>query len=132
MHANRQLRIGIVVVAALATSAAVAPPSALRAVEGGAWAVSQTSRGADSVSLCVADAAQLMQWEHRGEQCRSTILAQSPEQAEVDYTCHGADFGRSHLTMITPRTFRLETQGIHRGGPFAFKLYGQRLGSCRR
>lgn len=132
MRAIRQLQIGIVLAGALALSAAVAPPNALRAVEGGAWAVSPSSRGADSVSVCVSDSAQLMQWEHRGEQCRATILSQTRDSAVVDYTCRGADFGRSQLTMITPRTFRLESQGIHRGGPFAFKLYGQRLGSCAR
>jgi hypothetical protein len=125
---RRNLALAAIALALIAASL----PGALQRVAGGAWAVSRSARGTDSVAVCVSNPAILTQWEHRGRICRSTTLLQTPGEAIVDYTCAGGEFGRTRLTMITPRTVRLETQGIHLGEPFGYIYHARRLGSCAR
>ena len=48
----------------------------------------------------------------------------------VAYRCTGRDFGRSKLTVLTPRSLRIETQGISDGLPFNYVLQARRVGGC--
>jgi hypothetical protein len=115
----------------LAGVALAAAPAALRGVAGGQWQVSRSATGAGAVRICVADPAALSQWEHRGAPCTRVVLSDKPGELVIHYTCPPAgDFGRSKISVVTPRSLRLETTGIHRGEPFQYNLYARRTGNC--
>jgi len=113
-----------------AAAAAAARTGALANVAGGLWEVSRSASGAGAVRQCVANPAALAQWEHRGNACTRLILSDKGSEMVIHYTCPAGDFGRSRLTVITPRSLRIETQGIHGGGPFFYNLYARRVGNC--
>ncbi len=113
------------------TAAAIAaPPAALRSISGGLWEVSRSATGSGAVRECVAEPAALSQWEHRGMACTRVVLSDKPGELLIHYTCPPSDFGRAKMTVITPRTLRIETQGIHRGEPFFYNLHARRVGDC--
>ena len=114
--------------AALAVAAATLPP--VVAGSGGLWEVSKSATGANSERRCVSAAAELAQWEHRQAQCTRVVLSATDTQAIINYTCPKGGFGRSHIRVITPRTLRIETQGIADGFPFSYVLHARRLGNC--
>jgi hypothetical protein len=114
----------------IAISANAAPPPALTAVAGGLWEVSRSATGDHAVRQCVADPSALAQWEHRGSACTRVVLSDQPGKLVIHYTCPAGDFGRSTLAVITPRTLRIQTQGIHRGDPFFYDLHARRVGAC--
>ena len=103
-------------------------PSAL--VGPGEWEVS-TSTATSGDRVCLMDPTLLLQWEHRGKRCERAILSSSPEHADVQYHCTGGGFGTSKVEELTPRTVRIESQGISDGYPFAFVLHARRVGPCQ-
>jgi hypothetical protein len=115
---------------ASAAAALAAPPAALRSISGGVWEVSRSATGNGAVRECVAEPAALSQWEHRGMACTRVILSDKPGELLIHYTCPAGDFGRAKMTVITPRTLRIETQGIHSGEPFFYNLHARRVGDC--
>lgn len=116
---------------ALALLGAAPPTRALAGVAPGLWEVSRTARGAAPRRLCLSDVAQLAWIAHARERCSRTILRDSPGDLQLDLSCEGGDFARSGITVTTPRSVKLETQGIHRGEPFNYTLYARRVGECR-
>jgi len=102
-------------------------PSAM--VGPGEWEVSKSATGSGE-RVCLSDPAVLMQWEHRGEQCDQTLLTSSNDRAEVHYTCPGGGFGTSHVESLTPRSVRVDSQGISDRYPFALTIYAHRIGPC--
>lgn len=119
---------GLLAVGALALGGAA--PAALRGVAGGSWEVSRSANGRDATRLCVADPAMLAQFEHRGGACTRVILSDKQSETVIHYTCQGGDFGRTRVTVITPRSLRLDTQGISRGLPFSYQLHARRAADC--
>lgn len=119
---------------AVATLAAGGATAALRGplatLEPGQWSVSRSATGTKAVSLCVHDFAALAQWEHRARQCTRTIVSQKDRELVVRYTCPGGDFGQAKLTTLTPRSLKIETQGIHSGEPFNYELFARKSGAC--
>ena len=114
---------------ALALGAATLPP--VIADSGGLWEVSRSATGARPTKIC-AQAALFTQWEHRQARCTRTVISSGPTAAVITYTCRGGDFGRSNVRVITPRTLRIETQGISQGFPFNYVLHARRVGDCPR
>jgi hypothetical protein len=114
--------------AALALGAASLPP--VIAHSGGLWEVSRSATGARPTKLCVPAAAIFAQWEHRRARCKRDVISASESGAVISYTCPSGDFGRSQVRVITPRTLRIETQGISSGFPFNYVLHARRLGDC--
>lgn len=104
-------------------------PVALAQTSGGLWEVSGVP-GQAAQRLCVADTALLAQYEHRRESCTRVVIRDMPSWAEIHYTCSGGGFGRSKVTAITPRSLRIETQGISGNAPFNLLLQARRVGSC--
>ena len=121
---------GILVVSAGALALGGAAPVALQGVAGGKWEVSRSASGHGAVAMCVADPAALAQFEHRGKACTRVVLSDKGNQTVIHYTCPAGDFGRTKLTVITPRSLRLDTQGISGGLPFAYQLHARRAGDC--
>jgi len=112
-------------------SIAAAGPRALAPASGGKWQVARSARSAPEQSLCVADPILLGQWEHRGGQCSRVILSDQGNKAVINYSCADGGFGRSEITLLTPRTLRIATQGISAGGPFNYVIHARRVGNCQ-
>ena len=115
-------------VAALVLGAATLPPTIGGA--GGLWEVSRSATGAAAERICVPQASVLAQWEHRRGQCTRVVISSTASEAVIHYTCPAGDFGHSKFKVITPRTLRIETQGISGGFPFNYVLHARRIGDC--
>ena len=109
---------------------AAAGPRALAPAMGGLWDVGRSADGHDAQRLCLHDPIILAQWEHRGGRCTRVILSDQGSRATIHYTCADGGFGRSDLELLTPRTIRVDTQGISGGYPFAYTLHARRVGDC--
>ena len=118
--------MGAALAAALTLSAA--GPSLFAQTQSGLWEV--TRSGAEPVRMCVADTAALAQFEHRSAKCARTIVKDGQSEAVIHYTCRGGDFGQTSATLLTPRSLRLQTQGISGGAPFQYVLQARRVGNC--
>jgi len=114
--------------AALVLGAATLPP--VIANSGGLWEVSRSATGAGAEKSCVPQASVLAQWEHRKAQCTRVVVSATATEAIIHYTCPMGDFGHSKMKVITPRTLRIETQGISGGFPFNYVLHARRVGEC--
>ena len=108
--------------------AAAASPQALSQAQGGLWEIDRS--GSPPVKLCLANPAALAQFEHRGATCSRTVLRDSGTAATIHYTCAGGNFGQSDLTLVTPRSLRVTTQGISANAPFKYTFQARRVGDC--
>ena len=110
--------------------AAVTVPRALAPALGGLWEVSRSATGHNPTRICVATPDLLAQFEHRQLRCQRTIVSDNGPQAVISYNCPSGGFGQSKMTLITPRTLRIDTQGISESLPFHYQLHARRIGSC--
>jgi hypothetical protein len=94
----------------------------------GLWEIDRN--GFEPRRLCLASSQELAQLEHVNARCSRTVIHDSRSEAVVHYTCRGGDFGQSRMTMLTPRSIRIETQGISGGSPFHYTFQARRVGSC--
>jgi hypothetical protein len=113
---------------AAAALGGAALPAALAG--GGEWSISTNATGTKGSKHCLADAAILTQWEHRRAQCTRVVLSGTQDRADVQYTCTGGGFGHSKVQVLTPRSVRIQTQGISNGLPFGYTIHARRLGAC--
>ena len=127
MNGNLRLLSVFSVIAGLVLLAA-ASPSALSQAQGGLWQVERS--GAAPVKLCVAHPVALAQFEHRGTSCSRTVIRDSGTSATIHYTCAGGGFGQSDMTLVTPRSLRVVTQGISANSPFKYTFQARRVGDC--
>lgn len=111
---------------------AAVQPRALAPAAGGLWEVSREATGHNAQRVCVPSPDALAQFEHRSKQCTRMVIADRGAEAVIHYTCGDGGFGRSDVTLITPRTLRIDTQGISGGLPFHYKLHARRIGDCPR
>ena len=128
MCVTRNLTIVGAGVAGLVLTAATLPPVLNQ--PRGLWEVSRSATGARPTKICVPQTVLFAQWEHRRAPCTRTILSSTATGAVIDYTCKSGDFGHSRMRVITPRTLRIETQGISQGFPFNYVLHARRVGDC--
>lgn len=105
-------------------------PRALAPASGGTWEVSTSANGHNATRVCVPSADVLAQFEHRNAKCARKVIRDSGNNAEINYNCAGGEFGRSTMTLVTPRSLTIDTQGISGGLPFHYKLYARRTGDC--
>ena len=105
-------------------------PAALSSVSGGLWEISTSAAGRNATKLCVADPLALAQYEHRSASCTRVILSDKPSETVVHYTCPGGGFGQTKMKVLTPRSMRVETQGISDNAPFNYVLQARRVGDC--
>ena len=114
----------------VAVTAAGPRPKALAGAAPGLWEIDGSRASGAPTRECVGDPLELAQFEHRGKRCSRNVLSGSGTAALIGYSCNGRDFGRSKLTLITPRSLRIETQGISDGLPFNYVLQARRVGEC--
>ena len=124
-----RLRLGLVAGALVLLGAAPAQDSP-RTARPGYWDISLSATGNGARRVCLSDPMILAQWEHRGVACTRDLLSEQGNSATVRYSCPGGGFGQSVMTLLTPRSIKVDTQGISDGGPFAYSLYARRAGSC--
>ena len=117
--------------AALLLLSAAQRPAALAQTSPGLWELSGIPGTPAAVKQCVADTAALARIEHRGQNCTQVVISDAPGTAVIHYTCPTSGFGRSKLTVITPRSLRIETQGISAKYPFNYVIQARRLGTCQ-
>ena len=125
---KKLLVVGTVPLAALAVMAAQRP-AALASTAPGLWEIDGLP-GGKAVRECVAEVAALAQYEHRTKNCGRSVLSDGPSTTVIQYQCPGNEFGRSKMTVITPRSLRIESQGISDNLPFAYVLQARRVGDC--
>lgn len=111
-----------------AVLAAASLPTALRG--GGLWEVSTKASGLGGARHCLSDSAILAQWEHRQAQCTRVVLSATADRSDVQYTCAAGGFGSSKVQVLTPRSVRIQTQGISGGLPFGYTVHARRVGTC--
>jgi len=58
------------------------------------------------------------------------VISDKPSETVVHYTCPGGGFGQTKMTVLTPRSMRVETQGISDNAPFNYVLQVRRVGDC--
>ena len=114
--------------AAAAALAAAAPSALFSQTEPGMWEVARN--GLPPVRLCLADPSALTQFEHRDSSCTRNLIRDTGAEAVVHYTCKGGGFGQSSATLLTPRSLRIQTQGISAGLPFKYTFQARRVGTC--
>ena len=117
------------VAVALALCAAAKPPLALAQAAPGLWEVTGVP-GAKVIRQCLGDVIALAQFEHRSENCERHVIRDGPSSTLVDYSCPGGGFGRTELGVITPRSLRIDTQGISGDLPFHYVAQARRVGDC--
>ena len=110
--------------------AAAASPRALAPATGGLWEVSRSANGHDATRICVASPDVLAQFEHRQKHCARNIVTDNGTETLISYNCPGGGFGQSKIRLITPRSLRIETQGISDNLPFHYELHARRVGEC--
>ena len=114
----------------LPAAIAAAVPASLAPAAGGLWELSQRADGHGATRMCVASPEVLAQYEHRQGRCTRVIISDKGSEAVIHYTCADGGFGRSQLTLLTPRSLRIDTQGISGGLPFHYQLHARRIGDC--
>ena len=110
--------------------AAAATPRALAPAAGGLWEVSKSANGHDATRICVPSPDALAQFEHRQKQCARTVVSDKGTETLISYNCPSGGFGQSKIKLITPRSLKIETQGISDNLPFHYQLHARRVGDC--
>jgi hypothetical protein len=130
MRSSARIGLAAIVTLSAATLVAATVPRALAPAAGGLWEVSESANGHNPTKLCVPTPEVLAQFEHRQGRCTRSVVRDSGNQTEIHYTCTDGGFGRSDVTLLTPRSLTIDTQGISGGLPFHYKLYARRMGDC--
>ncbi len=105
--------------------------SVLAKIEPGQWQLHATD-DSTTRNLCVRDPRILLQLGHADTtQCSRFVVSQGPREITVRYTCPGAGHGRTTIGLVTPRSIKLQTQGIAGGLPFQHDYAARRTGACQ-
>ena len=126
---TRRLALFLAAGAAAFALGAAQLPSGLAQVQPGLWEISGVPGTSAPVRQCVADIALLARFEHRARYCNLRTVRDAGT-TEVDYSCGPAGFGHSQVTLLTPRSLRIATQGISDGLPFNYVLQARRVDGC--
>ena len=109
---------------------AAARPAAFAQAAPGMWEISGYPGSKAPARECIGNLALLAQYEHRRQNCSSSGVSDHAPSSVIQYSCPGGGFGRTTVTMITPRSLRIETQGIANNLPFNYTLQARRIGDC--
>ena len=125
-------RIGLcgAAIAAAVLLSAAQRPRALAQTSPGMWEVSGLPNNAAPLRQCFADTVLLARLEHRGQNCTQTVVSDTAASTVIEYKCPQGGFGQSKMTLITPRSLRIETQGISKGYPFNYVIQARRVADC--
>ena len=108
---------------------AASTPSVLAQTTGGLWEFSGKS-GTPPTRRCILRPPLLAQVEHGSAKCTRTVIRNDSASAVIEYSCAGAGSGHSEITVLTPRSVRIDTQGIAGQAPFGYVVQARRVGDC--
>jgi hypothetical protein len=114
----------------MAAAVDTAPPAALSRLETGRYELKVVGSTDTPRLVCLTDAAMLVQLQHPGTPCSRMVVADGPDSTTINYSCVSGGHGRTVVTITTPRSFDLQTQGIWGGAPFDLDYQGRRVGAC--
>jgi hypothetical protein len=126
----RVLRLGAAALLALPAQTLGAGQIPFPRIESGLWQISEVRGALPPRSLCLSDPARLAQIEHGAARCRGMLVERNPRGGTIHYSCGAAGFGQTRLDVETPRHIKLDTQGMFRGRPFAYRAEARRVGRC--
>ena len=109
---------------------AAARPATLAETTPGLWEISGYPKADATARQCVADTSALAALEHHGQSCQQVVISDTPSMTVIEYNCGSGGFGRTKLTLLTPRSLRIETQGISAKYPFNYTIQARRVGDC--
>jgi hypothetical protein len=109
---------------------AAARPATLAETAPGLWEISGFPKADATARQCVADTATLAVFENSGQNCEQVVISDTPSTTVIEYNCGNGSFGRTKLTLLTPRSLRIETQGISAKYPFNYTIQARRVGDC--
>jgi len=130
MRFGRFLAVGAAGVGAAFLLGAATRPAALAQAAPGLWEITGVPAMKAPIRQCFGDLLALAQFEHRNESCARRVIRDAATSTTVEYNCPGGGFGRSEIGLITPRSLRIETQGISDGLPFHYVIQARRMGDC--
>ena len=123
------LKLSAMIAGALAlTGAQQGTP--LSQAQPGIWELSGIPGAKAPLKQCLTDVAALAQFEHRGKTCKARVTSSQADSELIEYSCGSAGFGRSEVKVLTPRSLRIDTQGISDQLPFGYVLQARRFGEC--
>jgi|SRR6185295_16853947 len=120
----------ILFVTAAAALGAATLPTALSQTAPGVWEVTGVPGVKAPIRQCFSDVLALGQFEHRAQNCSRHVIRDGASATVIDYTCPDGGFGRSEIGLLTPRSLRIDTQGISDGLPFHYVAQARRVGDC--
>lgn len=121
--------IRLAIVLAAGGTALLAAPAILSQAKPGLWELRRLPDG-KPVRQCIADIGALAQVEQRGASCSRNLVSTDGATSVLRYRCPAGDFGQSTLTLVTPRSLTIQTQGISGGFPFNYVVQARRIGDC--
>lgn len=124
--------LGLASGAAFAQPAAAPTLTAMRAVAPGSWSLRVPGAAEAARESCFADTAAFLRLRLRTDQCSRFVIEDSPRIATVHYTCPGIGHVRTTIHVDTPRSLRIESEGIADGMPFSDAYEARRIGNCGR
>lgn len=127
---TRGILVAVAVAPLGALCIAAAGPNVLAQTSPGLWEIVGVPGAKSPAKECLADLTTLAQFEHRRNACNRKVVNENGSSVVINYDCPGGGFGRSKLTVITPRNLRVETQGISDSLPFNYVLQARRVGEC--
>src|ERR1044072_4423384 len=113
---------------ALVALTAAVRPAVFSQAAGGLWEISRSDGGRRNI--CIPDPVVLAQYEHLKARCSRDVIRDRVGHAEISYTCAGGGFGQSKVEQLTPRSVRIETQGISGDAPLHCVLQARRIVNC--
>ena len=134
-HPSRWLRASALLIAATCGLAAPAVGqrqglAMLNQLESGNWELRDRATRSPVQQICLHDGRKLIQLRHPASVCEQLIVADSPGEVTVQYTCRGRGYGRTNIRRETGRLVQIESQGIVDGLPFNFAAEARRIGDC--
>ena len=105
-------------------------PKSPTGVAGGLWELSGIPGTKVPIKMCVADPVELAFVEHHGASCTHLVLSDSDDMIRLSFRCSGRGFGQASIKTITPRSLRVDVQGIAGNAPYAYVMQARRIDDC--
>lgn len=99
-------------------------------LQSGSWEIRQRGSDGRVERLCLRDGRRLIQLRHRHTRCARQVVADTPSEVAVQYTCHGNGYGLTRIRRETSQLVQIESQGVANGQPFSFSAEGRHVGDC--
>lgn len=99
-------------------------------LQSGSWEIRQRGPDGRIERLCLRDGRRLIQLRHRHAHCVRQVIADTPSEVAVQYTCHGNGYGLTRIRKETSQLVQIESQGVANAQPFSFSAEGRHVGDC--